>query len=221
MPGISRAYFPMLTRHGFESTAGWYVANFIQPLLESLDSSNFYCQMIQMSMDMNMLHLDSRLLFHIYRQEGGRAQLPFMDARFVNFFGSIPYYARAFYRESKHLIRCQLRRKGMISAPQHSKKSSNPSKRPEQLLLQGTLGEYYRDLLRHPTFPNRSLHLFDYLDQEYLEEQVNRFGKGGDEIDYSLIAKLGTVELWSRSLSDHFDGQLENHTAPICMKPTV
>jgi len=38
--------------------------------------ANFYRQMIQMSLDMNMLHLDSRLLFHVYRQEEGERNCP-------------------------------------------------------------------------------------------------------------------------------------------------
>src|SRR6266853_1619949 len=62
MPGVSRAYFPMLSSQGFDRVVDWYRSNFIRPLVQNLDARNFYRQMIQMSLDMNMLHLDSRLL---------------------------------------------------------------------------------------------------------------------------------------------------------------
>ena len=203
MPGVSRAYFPMLTTEGFDRVVDWYSAQFVGPLVEKLDAKNFYGQMIQLSMDMNMLHLDSRLLFHAYREEGGRAQLPFMDARLVTFFGGIPYSARAWYRAPKHVIHCQLRRKEMKYAPKpHRKISSAPAKSLEHLLLEGTIGAYYRDLLRQPTFPDRSPALFEYLDEQYFERQMKAFRFGGASVDHKFIAKLGSLEVWSRTLAE-------------------
>ena len=202
MPGVSRAYFPMLSSPGFDRVVDWYCSNFIRPLVQSLDARNFYRQMIQMSLDMNMLHLDSRLLFHVYRQEGGRAQLPFMDARVVTFFSSLPYSARAFYREPKHMVRCQLRRERMrYRLKPFGKNNSHPRKSQEQLLLEGTLGTYYRELLGQPTLPNRAPELFEFVDEQYMEKQVAAFRKSEKEIDYRFIAKIGTLEVWSRALS--------------------
>jgi asparagine synthetase B (glutamine-hydrolysing) len=202
MPGVSRAYFPMLSAKGFDRVVDWYSSNFIRPLVQNLDSRNFYRQMIQMSLDMNMLHLDSRLLFHAYRQEGGRAQLPFMDARVVTFFSNLPYSARAFYREPKHIIRCQLRRDGMRYRPKpFGKGNSRPRKSQEQLLLEGTLGAYYRELLRESTLPNRTPGLFEFVDEQYFEKQVAAFRKTEKEIDYRFISKIGTLEVWGRALS--------------------
>jgi len=149
-----------------------------------------------------MLHLDSRLLFHVYRQEGGRAQLPFMDARVVTFFSSLPYSARAVYREPKHVIRCQMRREGMRSRPKpFGENNSHPRKSQEQLLLEGALGTYYRELLRQPTLPNRAPELFEFVDEQYMEKQVAAFRKSEKEIDYRFIAKIGTLEVWGRALS--------------------
>jgi hypothetical protein len=199
MPGTSAAYFPVFTTQGFANVVDWYSANFIKPRVGNLNGDNFYHQMIQLSMDMNMLHLDSRLLFHIYRQEGGRAQLPFMDARVVTFFGSMPYSARAFYREPKHVIRCQLRRQGMKYTPRPSETKPS-SKSQEQLLLEGTLGDYYRSLLRQPTFLNRSPRLFEFVDESHFEKQVTAF-RNGRLVDYQFISKLGALEMWSRALS--------------------
>jgi hypothetical protein len=201
MPGVSKAYFSMLTSRGFDEVVDWYCSNFIKPLVREMDSRNFYRQMIQMSMDMNMLHLDSRLLFHVYRQEGGRAQLPFMDARVVTFFGGLPYSARAVYREPKHIISCQLRREGMRYQPKApGNPMSCPSKSQEQLLLEGTLGAYYRDLLSQPTLPNRVPGLFEFMDERYFEKQVRHFLAGKPGVDYRFISKIGTLELWSHSL---------------------
>jgi hypothetical protein len=209
MPGVAGAYFPMLKPQGFDRVVDWYCSNFIRPLVWELDSSNFYRQMIQMSMDMNMLHLDSRLLFHVYRQEGGRAQLPFMDARVVTFFASMPYSARAVYREPKHIIRCQLRREGMRYQPKPSGNgSSRLSKSQEQLLLEGTLGTYYRELLQEPTFPSRAPRLFELVDERYFEKQLAGFRNGREGINHRFVAKIGALELWSRALSSRLTGKL-------------
>jgi hypothetical protein len=208
MPGVSGSYFPMLTSQGFVRVVDWYSSNFIRPLVQNLDSRNFYRQMIQMSMDMNMLHLDSRLLFHVYRQAGGRAQLPFMDARVVTFFGSLPYSARAVYREPKYVISSQLRREGMRYRPKpSSNRNSHRSKSQEQLLLDGTLGAYYRDLLRQPTLPNRAPGFFEFVDEKYFDEQVTAFRKTKKEVDYRFISKIGTLEAWSRFLSSRPEKQ--------------
>jgi hypothetical protein len=199
MPGTAAEYFPVFSTEGFVNVVDWYGANFIRPLVENLNGDNFYHQMIQLSLDMNMLHLDSRLLFHVYRQEGGRAQLPFMDARVVTFFGSMPYSARAFYREPKHVIRCQLRRQGMKYTPRPSETKAS-SKSQEQLLLEGTLGDYYRSLLRQPTFLSRSLRLFEFVNESYFEKQLTAF-RNGRVVDYQFISKLGALEMWSQALS--------------------
>jgi len=201
MPGVSSSYFPMLTPEGFDRVVDWYSSNFVRPHVENLNSANFYRNMIEMSLDMNHLHLDSRLVFHSYRQEGGRAQLPFTDARIVTFFADLPYSARAFYREPKHIIRRQLRREGMKYRPRPSEhRNSTPSKSQEQVLLEGTLGNYYRDLLRQPTFPNRAPGLFQFVDEQYFERQVSAFDKGEEGVDHGFISKIGTLEVWSRAL---------------------
>jgi hypothetical protein len=201
MPGTAAGYFPMLTQPGFARVVDWYSTNFIRPLVQDLDAASFYRQMIQLSMDMNMLHLDSRLLFHVYRQEGGRAQLPFMDARAVTYFGSLPYSARAIYREPKHVIRALLRRNGMRYRPRPDQGSSKCSKSQEQLLLEGTIGAYYRELLRAPVFPDRVPRIFEFLDEQYVGKQLTSFVSGKGRPDYRFIAKAGTLEVWSRALS--------------------
>jgi hypothetical protein len=201
MPGTAAAYFPMLTQRGFAQVVDWYSSNFVRPLVQNLDHRSFYAQMIQMSMDMNMLHLDSRLLFHIYRQEGGRAQLPFMDARVVTYFGSLPYSARAIYREPKHVVRALLRRNGMRYRARPERSGSKYSKSQEQILLEGTIGCYYRELLRTPTFPDRAPGLFELLDEQYFSKQVASFVNGNGAINYRFIAKAGTLEVWSRALA--------------------
>jgi hypothetical protein len=201
MPGTSAGYFPMLTSQGFAQVVDWYSINFVRPLVENLDACTFYRQMIQLSMDMNMLHLDSRLLFHAYRQEGGRAQLPFMDARAVTYFGSLPYSARAIYREPKHVIRALLRRNGMRYRPRPAEAASKCSKSQEQLLLEGTIGAYYRELLRTPAFPDRVPQVFHFLDEQYFEKQVANFISGKGRVNHRFIAKVGTLEVWSRALS--------------------
>jgi hypothetical protein len=202
MPGAAARYFPMLTPSGFGDVVDWYSGNFVKPLVDNLTAQNFYRQMIQMSMDMNMLHLDSRLLFHIYRQEGGRAQLPFMDARAVTYFGSLPASARAIYREPKHVIRALLRRNGMRYRPRPSGgAAAKCAKSQEQILLEGAIGAWYRELLRTPALPGRAPGLFDIIDEQFFETQIRNFVAGKGRTSYRFIAKLGSLEVWSRALA--------------------
>ncbi|MBV9302339.1 MAG: hypothetical protein JOY62_17940 [Acidobacteriaceae bacterium] len=198
MPGRSPAGFPMLSAIGFNEVADWYSSNFVAPIAATLTAGNFYRQMIDLSMDMVMLHLDSRLLFHLYRSEGGIMQLPFMDARVMNFFGSIPYSARALYREPKHLIRAQLRRPGMIY--QAKKRTYNASSMlPEDLLLSGVIGEHFRNLLRELTLPDRIPGLFDLIDESYFSKQVNAFCRREQCADARFISRIAALEIWART----------------------
>jgi hypothetical protein len=196
-PGLSSAYFPILTARGFEEVTEWYSDHFIKPLTSRMTPQSFYRDMIELSMDMNMLHLDSRLLFHSYRLEGASAALPFMDARIVNFFGNLPYSARPLWREPKHLVRKQLRRPGMAYVPLPSLPEP---KSQEQLLLEGSLGAYLREIVGNLTFLNRAPGLFDFIDQGYLEDQIEGFRAGRAGVNGKLIGKLAAMEHWSRAI---------------------
>ena len=196
-PGLSDAYFPMLTARGFEGVTEWYSDHFVKPVTSRMTPQSFYRDMIELSMDMNMLHLDSRLLFHSYRLEGASATLPFMDARIVNFFGNLPYSARPLWREPKHLVRNQLRRPGMAYVPLPPLPEP---KSQEQLLLEGSLGAYLREIIGNLTFLNRAPGLLEFIDQSYLEDQINKFRAGNPGVSGKLIGKLAAIEHWSRSI---------------------
>jgi len=198
MPGRGAAYFPMLTVPGFDEVADWYSSNFIRPIVARLEPSNFYRQMIEMNLNMVMLHLDSRLLIQLYRLEGGTAQLPFMDTRVVNFFADLPYSSRAIYREPKHMIRAQLRRKDMVYEAGNGAPSPE-AKSVEELLLLGSLGAHFRELLRDLTFVDRVPGLFKLVDERYLHDQLTSFRKAQQRTDYGFISKLAALEQWSRT----------------------
>jgi hypothetical protein len=158
MPGFAEAQFPILNERGFEQVTDWYCANFVRPTIADLDVNDFYRSMIELSMDMVMLHLDSRVVFHAMRMNGGRAELPFMDARVVNFFGSIPYSARTFYRQPKDIIRSQAALKELLSKVPAERTLPAPREDMsiEELLARGSLGAYFRELLGDLTFLYRS-----------------------------------------------------------------
>jgi asparagine synthase (glutamine-hydrolysing) len=203
IPGRSPAYFPMLAADGFRQVADWYSSHYVSPIFAELRPDNFYRQMIEMSLDMVMLHLDSRLLFQLYRLEGGQARLPFMDTRIVNFLGSMPYSARALYREPKHIIRAQLRRPGMVyKLPIEERKSSAPPQLPEEMLLNGSLGAYFRELLKNLTFPDRCPQLFNIIDEEYLQKQITGFRRNEKGVNSRYLARLAAVEVWSRGIGE-------------------
>jgi asparagine synthetase B (glutamine-hydrolysing) len=196
-PGLSGAYFPMLTTRGFEAVTQFFSDNFVKPIANRITPETFYRDMIELSLDMNMLHLDSRLLFHVYRLEGASAALPFMDARIVNFFGNIPYSARSILREPKHLVRNQLRRPGMAHVPLPPLPEP---KSQEQLLLEGSLGSYLREVVGNLTFLNRAPGLLEFIDQSYLEDQIHGFRVGRPGVNAKLISKLAAIEHWSRAM---------------------
>ncbi len=210
VPGLGRDYFPMWSNDGFAQLTDWYCSNFVRPVTQRLEPSSFYREMIELSMDMVMLHLDSRLLFHIYRLEGGRAQLPFMDTRLINFFCNLPYRFRPIWREPKHLIRSQLRRKGMVSPIPSNRQAPPSAKSQEELLLGGSIGAYFRELLTAPTFVNRVPGLFDLLDQPYLENQIRSFRMGEPGENHKFIAKVAALELWSRALAKKESSSLQH-----------
>lgn len=203
MPGFAEAQFPILNERGFEQVTDWYCANFVKPAIADLDVTDFYHSMIELSMDMVMLHLDSRIVFHAMRMNGGRAQLPFMDARVVNFFGSIPYSARAFYRQPKDIIRSQAALKELLSEvpAERTPPASREELSIEQLLARGSLGAYFRELLGDLTFIARARGLDELIDGRYFESQVAAFRSGKPDCDLRLVCKLAALEQWSRALA--------------------
>jgi asparagine synthetase B (glutamine-hydrolysing) len=199
-PGRSSAYFPMLKKEGFERTTDWYSSNFVKPVVSRLQPATFYWDMFDLSLDMVMLHLDSRLVFHAFRLEGGKAQMPFLDTRVINFFCSLPYASRAFYREPKHIIRAQLRRKGMLLPSNSNGGYANSSiTDPVQLILRGSLGAYFRELLRDTSLLNHVPNLFELVDESYVHGQLNSFCKGQPGTNYNFISKFAALELWNRT----------------------
>ncbi|HEV2288674.1 MAG TPA: asparagine synthase-related protein [Candidatus Acidoferrales bacterium] len=204
MPGRSRKYFPALTVSGFECVADWYSDCFVRPLIERLEEGDFYCAMTELSMDMAMLHLDTRLVFHALRLGGARAEMPFLDSRVVNFFVSLPSSGRALYREPKHVIRAQLKKPNM-ARPRRRKWFSHGRKEKaaasfDELLLRGTLGEYFRGILSVPTFFCQAPGIFGVIDERYLFSQLQAFLSGAPSVNYKFISRLGALEMWSRML---------------------
>jgi hypothetical protein len=204
MPGQSAAYFPCLKKAGFDLVAGWYSSNFVRPVVSSLTPSTFYKDMIELSMEMGMLHLDTRLIFQAFRLTGGKARLPFLDSRVVNFFCSLPYSARVFYREPKHVIRDQFRRQKLL---QEAKSRDSASACPRnvatagELLLQGSLGAYFRELLGRYTLADRAPGIFELVDEGYFFHQVRSFRNGDRSANHCFISKLAALELWSQAVS--------------------
>ena len=203
MPGFAETQFPILNEHGFEQVTDWYCANFVKPEITNLNVTDFYRSMLELSMDMVMLHLDSRLVFHAMRMNGGRAHLPFMDAKVVNFFGSIPYSARPFYRQPKDLIRSQAALKELRNEVPAEQMPHAQHEDPtiEQLLTRGSLGAYFRELLGDLTLIARTRGLDDLIDGRYVHSQVAAFRGGKLDCDFRLVCKLAALEHWSRSLT--------------------
>jgi len=208
MPGRSHKGFPFLTREGFHKIADWYSSNFVAPVSSQLDKETFYAKMFELSMDMVMLHLDTRLVLHAFRLGGGNAELPFLDSRVVKVLTSLMYSTRAFYRKPKYVIEAQFRKHSYARAVsggenktqrQPSAKKSKNAASFEQLLLAGSLGSYFRELLAQCTALNVIPGLNEFVDEAYIERQLRAFQRGLDGVDCKFISRLAALEFWSQS----------------------
>lgn len=205
MPGRSRMSFPVLSKEGFEEVADWYSENYVAPVVERLSAEMFYAGMTELSMDMCMLHLDTRLPLHLMWLCGGDMQLPFLDSRIVNFFASLPYTVRAIYRQPKYVIHAQFEAHGYLR-PERAhdgdasrsvvRASPAPSRSAEELLLQGTLGAYFRDLLRTGRLLDRTSGLASLIDQAYFENQLCAFQANRPGVNHKFIARVAALQQW-------------------------
>ncbi|MGC1107213.1 MAG: asparagine synthase-related protein [Candidatus Acidiferrales bacterium] len=208
MPGRSSASFPVLSENGFESIADWYSSSFVAPVVSRLTPETFYADMMELSMDMGMLHLDTGLVLHAFRLGGGNADLPFLDSRVVKFFASLPYSARAFYRRPKYVIDAQFAKHGYVRAARVKRNGTNhPSQPPgsssaasfEGALLAGSLGSYFRELLGRRSALDHAPGVCEFIDEGYLEQQMRAFRLDLTGVDYKFIARVAALELWSQS----------------------
>ena len=207
VPGRSHKRFPVLTQNGFHRIADWYSSRFIAPVTSGLNSDTFYPDMFELSMDMVMLHLDTRLVLHAFRLGGGNAELPFLDSRVIKVLTNLPYSARALYRKPKYVIDTQFRRHSYARADDGMKdeawrQSSAKDLRNaafDVLLLAGSLGSYFRELLARRTALDSVAGLNEFVDEAYIERQLSAFRIGLDGVDCKLISRLAALEFWSQT----------------------
>ncbi|HKW87930.1 MAG TPA: asparagine synthase-related protein [Candidatus Acidoferrales bacterium] len=204
MPGRSSTYFPSLTGNGFEEIADWYSTRFVAPIVSRLQPTTFHRNMFELSLDMVMLHLDARLVFHVFRLEGVQTELPFLDARVVNYFVNLPNSARSIIREPKHVIRAQARShaprpkndRGMVK-----RKKRTTGKSADELLMSGSLGAYFRELIVYPETLNQVHGIFDYVDEGYAIDQIRAFREGKIGVNMKFISRLAALEKWRRMIA--------------------
>ena len=170
-------------------------------------SSDLYARLFEMSLNMVMLHLDARVVFRAASMMGGQAFMPFLTARMVNYFMSLPYSARSLLKPPKWVI-AETRRRYLPSADTTTPPNDDYNdKSMETLLLEGSLGEYFRQILAAPSFPSLGPAAMSLLSEGYLDDQLRRLQKRSEGIDARLIFKLAALEIWSRSL-----GTTQPHT---------
>jgi hypothetical protein len=200
-PGRSTQAFPLLNREGVDQVADWYSESFVAPALERIEVGQFYAATFEMSLAMVMLHLDTRVVYQAFSIMGGQSFLPFLTARMVNYFVSIPYSARPIWKKPKWVI-TEARRRLELKPPSvaREQRSSERETTQEELLLRGSLGDYFRQLLASPAFPVVAPELMKLLNQRYLDEQLSGFRKGNAHVDAKLIFKLAALETWLRAL---------------------
>lgn len=204
MPGRSRIAFPVLSESGFEEVADWYSGNYVRPVLEQLTPDSFYAGMIQLSMNMCMLHLDTRLTLHTMRLCGGDMQFPFLDCRIVRLFANLPYSMRAFYRRPKYVIRTQFDKHNYVRPENANRKALRDERRPvgagsassEELLLKGALGIYFRELIRVGKQFESALELYRLIDERYVADQIRAFQLDLPGVNYKLIGRIAALEQW-------------------------
>ncbi len=204
MPGRAPAYFPSIRALQFDLMADWYSSHFIAPAIADMTPDTFYQNMIELNMDMVMLHLDTRPAFQVFRLTGGAAKLPFGDARVVNYFCSLPYSARAFWRKPKMVISNQFERRKLVRVKGAAVPTSTNGSRaasPEQRILDGSLGAFLRELLSRQTIPDRVPGLFEVVDERFFNDQIQRFSTDSPGVDHVFIGKIAALEFWNRDIS--------------------
>lgn len=218
MPGRSCNGFPVLTKKGFDRIADWYSSNFVAPVIADLDSNTFYSKMLELSLDMVMLHLDTRLMLHAFRLGGGSAELPFLDSRVVKVLTNLPYSARACYRKPKYVLDVQCRRNTYARADRktekriHSRPSAAKSRNAksfEELLLAGSLGVCFRRLLADRTVLHSVRGLNEFVDVSYIDRQVNAFQRGLEGVNCKFISRLAALEFWSQTSRNQASAALQ------------
>lgn len=208
MPGRSHKSFPVLTPEGFHKIADWYSSSFLAPVISALSPETFYTDMLELSLDMVMLHLDTRLVLHAFRLGGGNAELPFLDSRVVRVLTGLPYSTRAFYHKPKYVIDARFRRYSYVRGP--SGTSDKTRRRPptenarnvasfDELLLAGSLGSYFRELLAQHAALNSVRGLNEFVDEAYIERQLRAFQRGLEGVDCKFISRLAAIEFWSQT----------------------
>ncbi len=167
-----------------------------------MQPGTFYRDMIELSMDMVMLHLDTRLVFHVFRLNRGKAEMPFLDSRVVNFFANLPNSARAIHLQPKHVIRQQFKRRNLVRSEGQRismhRGAAIKTKSLEELLLGGARGAHFRELLGGPTILGRVPGLFDLVDETYISHQIQSFRAARSGVDYKFIGRLAALESCSR-----------------------
>lgn len=202
MPGCSSAGFPLLSEKGFEEVADWYSLSFVNPIVSQMTPGTFYRDMMEFSMDMGMLHLDTRLVVHVLRLGGGTAELPFLDSRVVKFFASLPYKARSIYRRPKWVIERQFAERGYVRHGAELPLPSNESSRAvsfEKLLMSGSLGSYFRELLSMHSVFDKASGLMDFIEKDYCERQLRAFQQGLAGVNCKFIARVAALHVWSQA----------------------
>lgn len=204
MPGRSQIAFSVLTEGGFEEVADWYSGNYVAPLLEQLTPDSFYHRMIELSMNMCMLHLDTRLTLHAMRLCGGEMQFPFLDCRIVRFFADLPYSMRAVYRRPKYVIHAEFEKHGckLPKAANRQVLRGEPLQRTAgsassgELLLKGALGVYFRELLSVGKLFELAPELCRLVDERHVANQIRAFQLDLPGVNYKFIARIAALEQW-------------------------
>lgn len=204
MPGRSRMAFSVLTEGGFEEVADWYSGNYVAPMLEQLTPDSFYHRMIELSMNMCMLHLDTRLTLHAMRLCCGEMQFPFLDCRIVRFFADLPYSMRALYRRPKYVIHAEFEKHG-YGRPKVANRQvlrGEPLQRTAgsassgELLLKGALGVYFRELLSVGKLFELAPELCRLVDERHVANQIRAFQLDLPGVNYKFIARIAALEQW-------------------------
>jgi hypothetical protein len=202
MPGFSSENFPVLSAKGFEKVADWFSSSFVTPVVSQLTPETFYRGMMELSMDMVMLHLDTRLVIHAFRLGGGNAELPFLDSRVAKFFASLAYPARAFYLPPKWVIEAQFANGGYVrrEAAGQAPPGTSPCTGPfENLLLAGSLGSYFREMLAKQSVFDHARGLGDFIDESYCGRQLRAFQCNLGGFDRKFISRVAALELWRQT----------------------
>jgi hypothetical protein len=202
LPGIQEQVFNSkfrAVRPGAGILKEWMDKNFVRPFIGNITPETYYYDLIRLRLAWCVQGVNMRVIRQMADYHNLKVCLPFLDTDVVNIFCSLPPWTRRFYKSGKYFYRYAAAQNSQLPDFTIKRRSDAPHPRSlHEILLEGVLGEYIRELLKTPTF----LNALDssIIDTAFLGEQIQKFIQNSKPYRYDVVMKSAVLESWYRML---------------------